>query len=331
MLEVSDLMVRYGTGRDALTAADRVSFAVPAGGTLGLVGESGSGKSTVGRALVGLLPTIGGTIKLAGQDVSRDKDRQTIWYRRRVQMVFQDPYASLNPRMTVGATINEALSMREDMRGRAERRAEAERVLELVGLSRSAMGRYPHQFSGGQRQRIALARALSVRPEVIVMDEVTSALDVGVQATILNLLKDLQRKLGLSYVFISHDLSVIGAMSDQVAVMYLGRIVETAEPDELFTRPRHPYTRALITSVPQFGSVRRPAPLTGDLPDPRRAIPGCRFSTRCPIGPLAHPERTICTEQDPREVAAQNKHLAACHFAGELEDNGLSTISAGGS
>jgi oligopeptide/dipeptide ABC transporter ATP-binding protein len=314
-LELRELTVKYGSGHDVLVAADRVSARIPAGGTLGLVGESGSGKSTVARAIVGLLPVASGQILLDGVDSTAHKARTASSYRQRVQMVFQDPFSSLNPRMTIGEAIGEALSMRGI--ARRERVAEARRVLELVGVRESALDRYPHQFSGGQRQRIAIARALSVRPAVIVLDEVTSALDVSVQATILNLLKELQRELGVSYLFISHDLSVVRVMSDEVGVMYLGRIVETASTDDLFSSPSHPYTRGLIGSVPRFDQARVRAPLAGDLPDPRNPPAGCRFHTRCPIGPLTHPERGICIDSDPDEIARDKPHRAACHFAGE--------------
>jgi len=314
MLTVQDLTVVFGSGRSRLTAVDGVSFAVPPGGTLGLVGESGSGKSTIARALVGLVPTAGGTIRLDGTDVTSDRARDARSFRRRVQMVFQDPYGSLNPRMTVGATILEAVSL-QGKASTAERRSEVLRAIELVGLSPSALDRYPHQFSGGQRQRISIARALAVHPEVLIMDEVTSALDVSIQASIINLLKELQRELHLSYLFISHDLSVVGAMSDVVAVMYLSRLVESAAPDELFNAPEHPYTRGLIGSVPEFGVKRRRAPIPGQVPDPRFPPSGCRFHTRCPVGPAHRLDREICRTDDPQTAAASRPHSAACHFA----------------
>jgi peptide/nickel transport system ATP-binding protein len=211
--------------------------------------------------------------------------------------------------------ITEALATRGSGGGGWRgRRLEAVRILGLVGLPESALERYPHQFSGGQRQRIAIARALAVGPEVVINDEVTSALDVSVQATILNLLKKLQRELDLSYLFISHDLSTVRYMSDVVAVMYLGRIVEVAETAHLFASPQHPYTRALIASIPRIGAARSTAPVAGDLPDPRRPPSGCRFHTRCPVGPLADPSRTICVESDPQAEAALREHSAACHF-----------------
>jgi peptide/nickel transport system ATP-binding protein len=216
--------------------------------------------------------------------------------------------------MTAGEMINEALATR-GIRAMKDQRVEALRIFEHVGMPLHSLGRYPHQFSGGQRQRIAIARALAVGPEVIIHDEVTSALDVSVQATILNLLRQLQRDLKLSYLFISHDLSAVRLMSDVVSVMYLGRIVETAATDDLFAAPKHPYTTALIASLPRMGAARQKAPLSGDLPDPRKPPTGCRFHTRCPIGPLVYKDRTICIDRDPQDEAATRLHEAACHFA----------------
>jgi peptide/nickel transport system ATP-binding protein len=313
-LELSGVRVRYGSGRNAVMAVDGIDLNVEAGETLGLVGESGCGKSTVARALVGLVPITSGTIRLEGQDFSSTRRRNAPSFRRRVQMIFQDPYSSLNPRMSVNEMLDEALSRVHGSR-RSNRRKESLDLLDLVGLPSTALDRYPHQFSGGQRQRLAIARALALRPEVIINDEVTSALDVSVQGAILNLLRDLQRRLNLSYVFISHDLSIVRFISDRVSVMYLGRIVETAETDALFNHPSHPYTEALIGSIPQIGQQRKPAPLSGDLPDPRDPPRGCRFHTRCPIGPVYQPDRTICLDGDPQTVAATKLHAAACHFA----------------
>jgi oligopeptide/dipeptide ABC transporter ATP-binding protein len=315
MLEVNDLTVVYGGGRNKLTAVDRVSLAVPAGGTLGLVGESGSGKSTVARALVALTQAASGQILLDGRDVTSERARNSRDFRERVQMVFQDPFASLNPRMTIGEAISEAVAIHGKTRG-AVRRAEVARALELVGISAGAATRYPHQFSGGQRQRISIARALAVHPDVLILDEVTSALDVSVQATILNLLRELQRELSLSYLFISHDLSVVGVMSDLVAVMYLGEIVELGEANAVLSNSQHPYTRALVRSIPQF-TTKRPQPVRGDLPDPLHPPAGCRFHPRCPIGPTTHPERTICIGESPQTVKRTKLQLAACHFAVE--------------
>ena len=315
-LETKGMTVQYGQGRRGLTAVDAVDLTVPVSGTLGLVGESGCGKSTLARAIVGLAPMVSGQILLDGVDQSSQRQREARQYRRRVQMIFQDPYSSLNPRMTVADMMLEALSIRGMKANSSERLKEAARILDLVGMSGLSLHRFPHQFSGGQRQRIAIARALAVGPEVIISDEVTSALDVSVQATILNLLKELQREFGLSYLFISHDLSVVRYISDHVAVMYLGQVVESAPVDELFARPRHPYTRALIASIPHLSGKKQSAPLAGDLPDPRTPPSGCRFHTRCPVGPLAYPERSICIEQDPQLIAREETHRAACHFAG---------------
>jgi oligopeptide/dipeptide ABC transporter ATP-binding protein len=309
-LEVRELTVRYGEGRAVLTAVDNVSFTIQAGGTLGLVGESGCGKSTIARAITGLVPIAGGRILVDGVDQTTRRDARS--YRRRVQMIFQDPYASLNPRMTVGEAITEGLRLRSDADG--SRRPSPEQLLDMVGLARSAAARYPHQFSGGQQQRIAIARALAVHPDVIVLDEVTSSLDVSVQATILNLLKRLQVEFGLSYLLITHDLSVVRYMSHEVAVMYLGRIVETADNTGLFTAPVHPYTDGLIASIPQFSMASTRAPLIGDLPDPRKPPTGCRFHTRCPVGPQLLPERTVCIAHDPHLGADGRPHRAACHF-----------------
>jgi peptide/nickel transport system ATP-binding protein len=314
VLELRHLSVRYGHGRDVLVAVDDVSLAVPPGQTLGLVGESGSGKSTLARAVLGLVPVAGGEILLGGEDCTSARVRNSKAWRRRVQMVFQDPDSSLNPRMTIGVALGEALSTRDVPRGK--RRTEALRILDLVQLPASTLDRYPHQFSGGQKQRIAIARALAVRPELVVLDEVTSALDVSVQATILNLLNELQRELQLSMLFISHDLSVVGLMSDQVAVMYLGRLAEVGNSRLLFSEPQHPYTRALTRSIPRFTGDRVRAPLRGDLPDPRRPPSGCRFHTRCPVGPLHNPDRSICIHVDPQTDADEREHRAACHFAG---------------
>jgi peptide/nickel transport system ATP-binding protein len=307
-LDVRGLTVRYGTGSDRFAAVDGVSFGFPEGGTLGLVGESGCGKSSIAKALVGLVPSEG-QVFVDGKDFSSKRARGGTEFRRKVQMIFQDPYSSLNPRMTVQQLLIEVMP-----RGgtRADRRKEALRVLDLVGMSQGALARYPHQFSGGQRQRIAIARALATRPEIIVNDEVTSALDVSVQATILNLLKDLQKELKLSYVFISHDLASVRYMSDRVSVMYLGRIVETAETNQLFDHPGHPYTQTLIDSIPKFGEQRRPSPIVGDPADPRNLPSGCRFHTRCPVGPRFRADRSMCTEIDPYSTITPGG--VACHF-----------------
>jgi peptide/nickel transport system ATP-binding protein len=318
-LRFQDLTVRFGTRRRGLTAVDAVNLTVPAGMVVGLVGESGSGKSTLARAAVGLTPVTGGRVLLDGRPPRRTSRGGVA--RRPVQLVFQDPYSSLDPRMTVGASIAEAIP-RGALRGAAARRDEVGRLLELVGLAADRAGEYPAALSGGQRQRVALARALAGRPEVIIADEITSALDVSVQGTVLNLVRDLQRRMRLSMLFISHDLTVVRYVSDVIAVMYLGRIVEYGPAGDVLADPQHPYTRELLAAAPRPGT----APV--DLPDPDPALravadaepadphhppPGCRFHPRCPIGPLVRDDRETCRETEP--VAEGHRHRAACHFA----------------
>ncbi|SEF18307.1 oligopeptide/dipeptide ABC transporter ATP-binding protein [Jiangella alba] len=307
--------VRFGTGRSALTAVDGVDLVVPQGQVVGLVGESGSGKSTLAKAAVGLVPTSGGEVRLDGTPLRTRRDR------RKLQMVFQDPHASLDPRMTIGESIAEALPGR---RRRAARSAEVARLLELVGLDPARARSLPSGMSGGQRQRVALARALAAEPEVVLADEITSALDVSVQGSVLNLVRDLQRELGLTILFISHNLSVVRYVSDVIAVMYLGRIVEAGPADAVLSAPKHPYTRTLLDAAPAFGvALDDPVPaddarLDTEAPSPHDPPPGCRFHRRCPIGPLTRPERTICAETDPQPGAADRPHRAACHFAAEI-------------
>ena len=306
--------VRFGTGRSALTAVDGVDLTVPAGTVVGLVGESGSGKSTLAKAAVGLVPTTAGEIRLDGAPLRTRRDR------RRLQMVFQDPHASLDPRMTIGESIAEALPGR---RGRGARAAEVARLLELVDLDPARARSLPSGLSGGQRQRVALARALAAEPEVVLADEITSALDVSVQGSVLNLVRDVQHRLGLTMLFISHNLSVVRYVSDVIAVMYLGRIVEAGPADAVLSEPRHPYTRTLLDAAPAFGvALDDPVPaddprLDTEAPSPHDPPAGCRFHRRCPLGPLTRPERTICAETDPQPGAADRPHRAACHFASE--------------
>lgn len=316
-LAIRDVAVHFGRGRDRLVAVDGVSLDVPRGGTLGVVGESGSGKSTLARTIVALSPLAQGQVLLDGEDWTDSGSRRSRAFRRRVQMVFQDPRTSLNPRMTIGEALGEALSMRDVPR--QARRSESLQLLDLVGISAAALERYPHQFSGGQSQRIAIARALAVRPEIILLDEVTSALDVSIQATILNLLDDIQREFHLSMLFISHDLAVIGAMTDIVAVMYMGRIVEQATPGDLFAAPAHPYSQALIASIPSIGRNPLRSLLSGEIPDPRHPPSGCRFHTRCQVGPLHRADRKVCISTDPQTDADRRRHRAACHFAESLQ------------
>jgi oligopeptide/dipeptide ABC transporter ATP-binding protein len=290
-------------------AVDGVSFAIGKGETLGLVGESGSGKSTVGKVVLRLLEATRGSVVLNGEDITHARGPGLRSARQTMQMVFQDPYASLNPRLSAGATIMEPLENFRDM-SRAERQREAGDLLERVGLRREALVRYPHEFSGGQRQRLGIARALALHPSLIVADEPVSALDVSVQAQVLNLLMRLQKELELTYLFISHDLGVVEHISHRVAVMYLGQLVEVAEKASLFASPRHPYTEALLSAVPMArpGARRERTILRGDIPSPIDPPPGCRFHTRCPYA------EARCRTDIPatREVAPG--HLVACHL-----------------
>lgn len=315
-LEFRDLTVRFGTGHSTVTAVDGVDLSVPAGSIVGLVGESGSGKSTLAKAAVGLVPTVGGEILMDGHPVRRSRGR------RALQMVFQDPYSSLDPRMTIGDSIAEAMP---GGRGRKERKAEVARLLELVELDPARASTLPGGLSGGQRQRVALARALAAEPEVVLADEITSALDVSVQGAVLNLVRDLQHRLGLSILFISHNLAVVRYVSDYIAVMYLGSIVEVGPAAEILTAPQHPYTRTLLDAAPRFGASLDDAvpadhpELDDEPPSPHNPPPGCTFHRRCPYGPLILTERTICAEVDPRADAPDRPHHAACHFAGQAD------------
>lgn len=296
----------HRTPRTMLRAVDGVSFTVSAGETLALVGESGCGKSTVARTLVGLYPLTRGTITMKGRPLCdlRKQDGKAV--RRQMQMIFQDPYASLNPRWRVGRIIAEPLRVHERLSAQ-ERLARVEELLSQVGLDPADSQRYPHQFSGGQRQRISIARALAVRPEFLVCDEPTSALDVSVQAQVLNLMKDLQRELGLTYLFISHNLAVVHHVADRVAVMYLGRIVELAPRDTLFDTPRHPYTRMLLSAIPDIsGTGVRRTPVGGEVPNPLNPPSGCAFHPRCPH------VRDICRHQAP-ELLPEGEAQVACH------------------
>ncbi len=263
-------------------AVDGVDFTLPRGQTLGLVGESGCGKSTVARLILRLLCPDEGSIFYDGVDIAPLTEKDLKPLRTQIQIIFQDPFGSLNPRMTIGQTVEEGLRVR-GVRDRRERKQRAGLLLQMAGLSPEVADRYPHEFSGGQRQRVGIARALSVEPSLIVCDEPVSALDVSIQAQILNLLKTLQDNLGLSYLFISHDLNVVGYMSDWIAVMYLGKIMEYAPADSLFDHPLHPYTNALFEAAPRPGERQKLKPLAGDVPSPIDPPPGCRFQGRCPL------------------------------------------------
>jgi oligopeptide/dipeptide ABC transporter ATP-binding protein len=311
MLQVTDLRMHFPVRGGAVRAVDGVSLSLSAGETLGLVGESGCGKSTLGRAILRLYRPTAGSIRLEGTEIATLSRARLRPLRPRMQMIFQDPNASLNPRLTVGRILEEPLIVHG--RGNAaERRERVRRLAARVGLREDALSRHPHEFSGGQRQRIGIARALALEPGLVICDEPVSALDVSVRAQVINLLAELQEELGLAYLFVSHDLSVVEHVSHRIAVMYLGRIVEMADRATLWTRPMHPYTRALMAAIPHADPAARRAPaalLEGDLPSPLDPPSGCAFRTRCPF---ATPE---CAQRVPELRDMQAGHAVACHRA----------------
>ena len=319
LVEVRGLVKHFPTGggfgdagSGVVHAVDGIDFTVARGETLAIVGESGCGKSTVGRLLLNLLKPTAGSVRFAGNDIAGLSERAMQPYRRRAQMVFQDPFASLNPRMSVGEILAEPLAI-HGIVPRRERSARVSELLLKVGLDQAAAQRYPHEFSGGQRQRIGIARALAAEPELIVGDEPVSALDVSIQAQIINLLQALQRELGLTLVIIAHDLAVVRHIADRVLVMYLGQVVELAPTRQLFATPRHPYTQALIAAVPRARDASdQRRPLVGDVPSPLAPPAGCRFHTRCP-----HARERCRLDQPPLEQDASG-HEVACHFWPEL-------------
>jgi oligopeptide transport system ATP-binding protein len=299
-------------------AVDGVSFDLKRGETLGIVGESGCGKSTLGRLLMGLETATSGSIKLRGEEITKLNATGMRKMRRNIQMVLQDPYSSLDPRMTVGDIVGEPFEIHGDVVPKKQRRKAVQDLLDVVGLNPDHITRYPHQFSGGQRQRIGIARALTLKPEVIVCDEPVSALDVSVQAQVVNLFERLQEEFNLSYVFIAHDLSVVRHIADRVGVMYLGKVVEIGNENEIYEQPTHPYTQALLSAVPvpdpQLRGHRDQIVLEGDVPSPANPPSGCRFRTRC------WKAEEICAEQEPLlEGRPGSAHPSACHFAAERD------------
>lgn len=311
LLSIEGLRASYRTRQGTLHAVNDVSLQIAAGETLALVGESGCGKSTLAKTLLRMLPHDGGAIRFNGVDIGRLKGAALKPYRRQMQMVFQDPSASLNPRQTADTILATPLLV-HGVRGRAERHRKIVSIAERVGIPHAALTRYPHEFSGGQKQRISIARALILRPALVICDEPVSALDVSIQAQILNLLIDLKLEYNLSYLFISHDLGVVRYIADRIAVMYLGRIVEHAPHDNLWARPLHPYTQGLIRAVPGQGAPSqriRQAPISGDLPDPYQPPKGCRFHPRCALA------KDVCRTREPDLRGVLPGHEVACHFA----------------
>lgn len=314
LIEINHLSKFFNLGNNnILKAVNDVTFNIAEGETVGVVGESGCGKSSMGRTLMRLYEPTSGEVIFNGKNIYKAKGSESQALKRDMQMIFQDPYASLNPRMTVMDIIGEALDIHKLVHSRAERKKRVEELLELVNLNSSHSSRYPHEFSGGQRQRIGIARALAVDPKFIIADEPISALDVSIQAQVVNLLQDLQRDRGLTYLFIAHDLSMVKHISDRVAVMYLGKIVELAKSEDLYADPRHPYTKALMSAIPipdpRIEETRERIVLKGDLPSPINLPTGCPFHTRCPMA------TDKCKVDAPILAEVKPNHFAACHYA----------------
>ncbi|CAH0119571.1 Oligopeptide transport ATP-binding protein OppF [Paenibacillus sp. CECT 9249] len=314
LIEVDNLKKYFNLGKgNILKAVNDISFSIQEGETLGVVGESGCGKSTAGRTVLRLYEPTAGQVRFNGTNIYSLNGAKMKALRREMQMIFQDPYASLNPRMTVTDIIGEALDVHHLVGSKAERKKRVEDLLDMVGLNPDHATRYPHEFSGGQRQRIGIARALAVEPKFIICDEPISALDVSIQAQVVNLLQELQDRLGLTYLFIAHDLSMVKHISDRVAVMYLGKMVELADSAELYDNPLHPYTKALLSAIPipdpEVEAAKERIVLSGDLPSPINPPSGCHFRTRCPMA------TEKCAQVEPEFVEVKKGHWAACHYA----------------
>ncbi|MBW9146931.1 dipeptide ABC transporter ATP-binding protein [Clostridium sp. CM027] len=301
----------FGTAHSYVKAVDGISFTINKGETLGLVGESGCGKTTCGRTIIKLYEPTGGQIIYDGHDLSKLSQKQMLPYRKKIQMIFQDPYASLNSRMTVGDIVGESIDIHGVYKGK-DRMARIQELLTTVGLNSEHSSRYPHEFSGGQRQRIGIARSIAVQPEFIICDEPISALDVSIQAQIINMLEELQENMGLTYLFIAHDLSMVKHISNRIGVMYLGKMVEIGKSDEVYSLPMHPYTQALLSAIPipdpEGAALRKRIMLEGEIPSPIDPPPGCRFKGRCKYA------KAICSEVDPELKNLGADHFVACHL-----------------
>lgn len=320
ILSVQHLKKYFEVGKNAtLKAVDDISFNIYKGETLGVVGESGCGKTTCGRACIGLYDKTDGKVLFKGKDVHTLSGKEKFAFKKQAQMVFQDPYGSLDPRMTVSDIIGEGIDIHHLARSKKERQQIIYNYLELVGLNREHANRFVHEFSGGQRQRIGIARALAVEPEFMVLDEPISALDVSIQGQIVNLLVELQKKMGLTYMFVAHDLSMVKHISDRVAVLYLGSLVELTTSEELYSNPRHPYTKALLSAIPipdpdvEEERAKNKIQLQGEVPSPINPKPGCKFRTRCQYA------KPICEEKVPEIQNVGNEHFVACHFCNQEE------------
>ena len=320
LLQAKGIYKNFETSKkdQAVHALTNVDLTLYRGETLALVGESGCGKSTLGRTLIRMLPATRGSVTFEGQNITAMKDKEFAPLRRRMQMVFQDPYASLDPRMTIGDIVGEPIDIHHLAANKAERREKIISLLERVGLNSEHANRYPHEFSGGQRQRVGIARALAVDPEFIVCDEPVSALDVSIQAQVVNMFEDLQKELGLTYLFIAHDLSVVRHISNRIGVMYLGKLVELADSFELIAHSVHPYTRSLISAIPEAdpktARAAKRIPLEGDVPSPLNPPSGCRFRTRCPYADEQ------CANECPQLKEVSPGHFAACHHLDKVAD-----------